>query len=232
MAITKDLSDITIDLDNDVATIVDGSTYSSPARSAVGVFVKVYKVDVDGARTELETTGNDSDPNTDDEWEIAWSTDGWHQIFYVAVPDWAVASYSRYDAVYDYTNNIVYRSKVNSNSVTVIGDLANTTNWEVISEPTSLCLNVGAANESANITAITGIDVFNTVFYAEIREAFEEHVGSAFVEATSDYKRSQDVRLYELLGLAIDGIKVAINRLEYSLGEIIARRAISIIQDC
>lgn len=231
MALTIDLSDITIDVEAATGVIVDGSTYGSPARNTLGVFLKVYKVDKDGARTEETNTSNASDPESDSEWTFEYSTDGWRQIFYVAVPKWAATTYARYDAVYDAVNDIVYRSKVNANVVTVLANLSNTTNWEVISVPTSLALNVGTSTQSNNINTITGANIYNTVLYQTIQECFEEKTSEAFIEASSDYKRSQDVRVYELLGLAIDGIDIANEREEYSLGEIIARRAMSIC-DC
>ena len=68
--------------------------------------------------------------------------------------------------VYQPTTQIVYRSRVNANSVTTEADLLNTTNWEVISEPTSLCLNVGTSIESDNLTAITSIATFNEILYS------------------------------------------------------------------
>lgn len=228
MAITKDLSGLVFDTTEETATLTDGSTYTSPARSACAVFVKAYKVDHAGNRTALTTTGDDGDPETDNVWTWDYTADGWYQIFYVAVPDFAVASYDQYDAVFRPSNGAVYRAK-QSATITTEADLANTTYWEVISEPTSLCLNVGASNQSVNLNTITSITISNTISSAIIKEAFGTATGEAFVEATSNYKRSEDVRLYELLGLAVDGINIANDRQEYSLGEIIARRATSLI---
>lgn len=233
MAITKDLSDITIDIVAETGTVVDGSTYTSPVRADCGVFVKVYKLDYSGNRTYCTTTGNGAaggDDNT--EWEFEYASDGWYQIFYVAVPDWEVTSYARYDAVYRDSNDTVYRSKVNANSVTVEADLDNITNWEVISDPTSLCLNVGLATASANLNTITSITTYNTLLSPIILDCFNDQTGIAFTEVTSDYKRSEDVRIYELLGLALDSIDHANTALEYAQGEFIARRAISICESC
>jgi hypothetical protein len=232
MAITINLSNVTVDLDAETGTLVDGTTFTSPVRSGFGVFVKVYKVDYNGGRVYLTTTPNSSDPEAVTQWTWAWDTDGWHQIFYVAVPDWAATTYAKYDAVFDDSANIVYRSKVNSNTVTVVGDLANTTNWEVISDPTSLCLNVGTASASANLNTLTSITTGNVILYPETLDNFEEQTGLAFLEQTSSYKRSEDVRLYELLGLACDGMEIANTQQEYALGELYARRAISLCSNC
>jgi hypothetical protein len=231
MAITIDLSNITVDTTAETGTIVDATVYTSPSRATCGVFVKVYKVDHAGNKTYLTTTGNNADEETDTQWEFDYDTDGWHQILYVAVPDFAVAAYNQYDAVFRPSSNAVYRAKTNT-SITTETDLDNTTNWEVISDPTALCLNVGAANESDNLTALTSITTLNTVLYPITKENFGTKTGEAFLEASSTYRRSEDVRLYELLGLAVDGMNIANNRQEYSLGEIIARRAISLCSSC
>ncbi len=225
MAITINLSNITVDTTAETGTIVDGGTYTSPSRATCGVFVKVYKVDQAGNKTYLTTTGNNGDEETDTQWSFEYDTDGWPQILYVAVPDFAVASYNQYDAVFRPSSNAVYRAKTNT-SLTTETDLDNTTNWEVISDPTSLCLNVGATNESDNLTALTSITTLNTILYPITTENFGTITGEAFVEATSTYKRSEDVRMYEMLGLAVDGMNIANNRQEYALGEIIASRAI------
>lgn len=228
MAITKSLS-TAVDLDLSTITTTDGSTYTSPSRTTCGVFVKIYKVDAEANTSALVTTPNDSDPGIASSWTADYASDGWYQDFYVAVPDWAVTSYDQYDAVYQPTTQIVYRSRVNSNSVTTEADLLNTTNWEVISEPTSLCLNVGTSIESDNLTVITSIATFNEILYSLTKQAFEEQTGIAFLEQASSYRRPQDVRLYNLLGVAYDGMIIADDNQEYVLGEVIARRAVSII---
>jgi hypothetical protein len=231
MAITIDLSGITVDTTAEEGTIVDGSTYTSPSRAGCGVFIKVYKTDLNGNRVALDHEGNATGPNDDTSWTFDYDTDGWHQIFYIAVPDFAVASYVLYDAVYRPSSEAVYRAK-GAVSITTEADLDNTADWEVISEPTSLCLNIGASNESDNLTAITSIGIYNIVLGPITKENFGTKAGEAFLEASSTYRRSEDVRMYELLGLAVDGMEIANNRQEYSLGEIIARRAISLCSSC
>jgi len=227
MAITINLVDPVISLDTYIGTITDSSTYTSPTRATCGVYVKVYKVDYSGGRTYLTTTPNNSDANTDSSWNYVFTTDGWAQVFYVAVPDYAGGTtYAQYDAVFDPTNKLVYRSKSAGN----IGNaLNNTTFWELISDPTSLCLNVGTATASPNLNTNTSIAILNVLPFPITKTNFGTKTGDAFLEASSDYKRSQNVRLYELLGLAIDGMTIAINRQEFSKGELYARRARSLV---
>jgi len=232
MAITKDLSNITINLDTLVGTIVDGSTYTSPTRATCGVFVKVYKCDYAGARTGLVTTGNNNGGNDDTQWTFPYPTDGWFQIFYVAVPDIAAGNYVKYDALYDPATDKVYRCRVNSDTVTVTADVTSSTDWELIADPTSLCLNVGTATASLNLNTITSIGIFNTLQYPITKKNFKIKTGEAFVEQITDFKRSEEVRIYELLGLALDGMNLANDRQEYSAGEYVARRAISLCSNC
>ena len=228
MAITKDISTITVDTTENTVTVTDNSTYTSPSRATCGVFLKLFKVDYAGNRSALETTGDGSGGNDDAEWVADYASDGWYQLAYVAIPDWAVTSYAIYDAVFRPSSGAVYRAK-GAVSISVEADLDDTAEWEVITDPTSLCFNIGESNQSVNLNTITSIVVENAVLNALTLVAFGTQTGEAFLEASSNYKRSEDVRLYELLGLAVDGMTIANNRAEYSLGEIFARRAISLV---
>lgn len=226
MAITKSLTTAR-NISTGVMTVTDGSTYTSPTRATCGVFVKVYKVDYDGNKLALTTTGNNSDANTDSSWTCLYTLDGWYKIAYVAIPDYGGGvTYAIYDAVFDPATKLVYRSKANDN----LGNALNsTTHWELISDPASLAFNVGAANQSVNLNTITGVTVLNSIFDDYLVDAFGTQAGIAFLESSSDYKRSEDVRLHELLALAIKAIEVADARQEYSEGEIFARRADDLI---
>jgi hypothetical protein len=228
MAITKNLT-TTISLVTDTGTIVDSSVYSSPTRVTCGVYVKAYKTEYDGNKLALATVGNTADPNTDSSWTFPYNSDGWYKIAYMAIPDYVTPGtpYNLYDAVFDPAAKVVYRSKIAANS----SALNVTASWEVISDPAALAFNVGAANESLNISnvAVTGVTVLNSVLTPIITEAFGTQAGKAFLEASSDYKRSQDVRTHELLSLALKAIAVADARQNYSEGEIFARRATAII---
>ena len=227
MAITKDLGTPSVDLSIGVMTITDASIYTTPTRTQVGVFVQVYKTDYSGLKTLLTTTGNAGDPETDVSWTCEYPTDGWYQIAYVAPQDYAGGTtYARYDLVFDPTSNNAYRSKSNGNIGHAVSD---TTYWELISNPAALAFNIGTSTESANLTVYTGQDVVNIVLYSLTRVNFGTETGLAFLEASSTYKRSADVRLYELLDLAIAAIDEANSEEEFSLGEIFARRALSLM---
>jgi hypothetical protein len=228
MAITKTLT-TTISLATSTGTIVDTSVYTSPTRGTCGVYVKAYKTEYDGNKLALVTTGDQNDQNTDSIWTFPYSSDGWYKIAYMAIPDYVTPGtpYNIYDAVFDPTNKLVYRSKIGANS----SALNVTASWELITDPASLAFNVGAANESLNVSAVTGVTVLNSVLDSILVEEFGSQAGKAFLEASSDYKRSQDVRTHELLSLAVKAIEVTNARQEYSEGEIFARRAASIIAE-
>jgi len=232
MAITIDLSNITINLETKIGTVTDASVYTSPTRAVTGVFLKVYKSDYKGSLNTQTTTGNTVNPDTDVSWVFPFDKDGWYQLFYVAVPDWAVATYAKYDVVFNPVAGIVYRSKIVSNSVTVVGDLLVTANWEVISDPTQLCFNIGTTTASVNLNTNTSISIENVILYPNTKVNFGNQTAIAFLEATSNYKRAEDVRLYELLGLAVDGMFIANERQQYALGELFARRAASLCSTC
>ena len=205
------------------------ATYTSPARTSLAVYVKLSKTDYTGAKTLLTTTANNADPTSagTNIWTAPYTADGWHQILFVALPFYAGGTtYAQYDAVYE--SGSVYRSKSAGN----IGNaVSNTTYWELISDPTSLALTAGTSTGSPNLAAITSTAVLSFGVRASISAAFGDQAGDAFLEMTSDYKRSQDVRMHELLALAVDSIDTADSRQNYSALEIYARRAESIIAD-
>lgn len=229
MAITISFpaANIVTDLTAATITATDGSTYGSPARNTLAVFVKICKMDYTGNRTALTTTPNNTDPTNvlTVSWSATYSADGWHQILYAGVPAYSGGTtYALYDAVYDGGN--VYRSKSAGN----VGNATSDTSfWELITDPTSLALTAGTSLASPNLATITSTAILSFGVKAAIAVAFGTQTGNAFLEMTSDYLRSQDVRVYELLALGLEAIKIADSRQNYSALEIYARRAESII---
>jgi hypothetical protein len=222
MAITVNIDTVTFDTPVTTGTITDSSVYTSPTRAAVGVYVQVYKTDYRGARQKLVTTGNGVDPPDDDTiWTFPYDSDGYHEILYVAIPDYAAGTYNLYDAVYSPANNWVFRSKIGSNNNSLPGSATSDANWEYIAEPYLLADNDGLATESTNITS----QVLRKILYPATKICFGDQAGEAALEGYSTATRRQDVQLYEFLGLCTDAMKIAENRQEYTSGEKIARRA-------
>jgi hypothetical protein len=149
---------------DDTATITDETTFTSPARSGVGVFVNVYKVSALSVQTAITVTSDDSDPETNSTWTFPIEEDGWYQAYYVAIPDYSGGTtYAQYAAVFDPSTDGVYRSKTAGN----IGQaLANTTYWEAISDPASLAANLDTATESENIDSL----IYNKIILNQVTE--------------------------------------------------------------
>lgn len=137
---------------NDTATITDLTDYANPARSGVGVFLKVYKVSYLSVKDARDLEPDSDDASLVTEWRFDLPKDGWHLIEYVAVPDYSSGTtYDQYDAVYDGNTNKVYRSKQPGN----IGQsLVDTSYWEEIAEPATLAENKDTVTESANIDSL------------------------------------------------------------------------------
>lgn len=142
---------------NNTSTITDGTTFSSPARSGVGVFVQVYKVNNLSVKTELDVDPDSSDPEDVATWTFDIDDDGWYLAYYVSIADYSAGTtYAQYDAAFDPTTSFVYRSKQAGN----IGQsLVNTTYWELISSPAELAANQDTATESANIDSLIYNDI-------------------------------------------------------------------------
>lgn len=199
-------------------TITDGSVYTSPARTAIGVFLSGDKMTHESIVDEVLTiTGNDNDPETDNSWTFNIPKDGWVRFLFVAVPDYdAGATYALYDATFDPTTNGAYRSKQAGN----IGNaLTDTSYWEAITLPASLALNEGEANESANIESA----VYQIIPLPTSEYAFANAIALASTEG-GDAEREQSVQLYELMAVLVDGAYIRSDRSEFSQGEKIARR--------
>ena len=209
----------TIATDHLTATVTDSTTYASPLRTGVGVYLNVYKVDFQGGETLLTTTLDNSDPDTTATWTFDLDYDGHYRYKYVAPPDYAGGTtYAIYDAVFDPTNDLVYRSKSNGN----IGNaLLNTTYWEPILDPPTLADNDGETNESLN----TDTSIVNRVIGTLTKDKRDSHAVDASLECCLDCERNKDVDLFTLLDLFVEALVEADTSSEFNKGERIARRA-------
>lgn len=222
MALTIDL-ELAISSTRTSATITDKTVYGTggnPARSAVGVFLSAYKVDVEGVETALTATGDDSDPETDDVWTITLSKqDGYYKFPFVIIPDFdSTATYSIYQAVFQPSTNKVYRSKQNSNTSDTLTD---TVWWEEItgSSIPGLANNKGTATESTNITSILYLRVLSPNSQYE----FGNQLSSQGLYVDSD-DLEFSLNDYNLFAQWLDGVAIADSRSEVLDGELICRR--------
>ena len=218
MANTLTFSITSFAADRLTGTLTDGTTYSSPARNTLSVYVKGEKMKYDSTvASTLTLTSDTSDPETDASWTFTIPEDGWFRFQVVAIPDYAGGTtYAIYDAVA--SGGVVYRSKQNSNTGNAVGDTAW---WEVISDPAALAANEGEANESANIdsTIYEPIVPVNSqyIFANQIAEASEQYL-------TSLELPDETLDTYSLLGVLVDGLAVYSDRSQVSQGERVARR--------
>lgn len=228
MAYTITLTDA-ITSDRVTATITDATVYSSPIRSAVRVFMSANKQAADNTVSNaLTLTPN----NTDSEIVTSWSwfyseTDGWY-IYYFAILKAAYAggtTYNIYDAVYDSTTDLVYRSLANSN---VGNALSNTTWWQLITSPSTLAANKGESNESLNIEST----VYQRVLTYNSQYEYGNFVSEACANCCGDCESDEADATYNLLSLLLNGAVQADLRTECVKGETICRRLSGIFENC
>lgn len=209
---------ITVNTD-DTATLVDGTTFTSPARSGVGVFVKVYKVNASSVRTAVIATGDTSDPETDASWDFPIASDGWYQIDYVAIPDYNVGTtYAQYDAVFDPSTNLVYKSVGGGN----IGQsLASTIHWTLVTDPTTLAAFEDTATESANIDSL----VYNSIILNHVTEYRGDKALEAAQEGASALEEPTDSSWYfSIADFNFEAARIAEVRQQYAAAERYVRR--------
>ena len=199
-------------------TLVDGTTYSSPARNTLSVFVKGEKMKYDSTVDSVLTlTSDTSDPTTDASWTFTIPEDGWNRFQAAAIPAYGGGStYALYDAAE--SGGVVYRSKQVANTGNAVGDTAW---WEVIADPATLASNEGEANESANIDSTVYEPIVDPnsqyIFANQIAEASEQYLTSLELP---DGVLDQ----YTLLGVLVDGLTVYSDRSQVSQGERLARK--------
>lgn len=203
---------------NTTLTITDTTTFTSPLRTAVGVYVKAFKVDFRGSETPLTTTPNNSNANTDSAWTVSYGLDGHYRIKYISVPDYLIgATYAINQAVFEPTTKLFYKSKSNSNLGNAV---VNTTFWLEVSDPSTIVDLVGTATASSNV------DVLNTnyLFFGLLRAKRDQAAIDASIEYDMDAQRDKDVDAFQLLDVFTEGCVAASSLGQYLKGERITRR--------
>jgi hypothetical protein len=218
MALDIELS-VAVASDVETFVVTDDTTYGTggnPARSAVGVFLNAYKMSYDNEATELDVTSDDTDPETDSEFTVDYDSDGWFKMYFVIIPDFNTSStYSIYDAVFNPTDNKVYRSKTNSNTEDT---LTSTTYWEEITDPATLANNKDTATESTNITST----IYHRVLSANAQLEFGNALSNQNPRENDDDEES--FREYLIWAKMLDEVSICDSRTEVLSGELICRR--------
>jgi hypothetical protein len=224
MALTVSLTPFAVNLVTNIGTVTDATT-GYGTRANYGVFVKLFRLDYLGNKTSIITTGNNSNPLTDASWAWTYVTDGWHQAWYIAPPVWTSVAFNQYDAVYYSPTSSVYQA----NAATVGGDVPGTSpKWILQSDPTSLINLFGTAQAPANINTNTGYAKVNTILFAIITYNYGNLAANSALEPCADCKRTWDVTQLQVMRGMLDGLVIASQRQDYSNGEKICRRAITL----
>ena len=199
--------------------LLDSSVYTSPARSAVGVFANGYKINSNNTvASTLTLTGDTSDPETDTEWTFNIPADGWFRFLFVIIPDFDSSdTYEIYDAVFNPSDGKTYRSKQNANTT---DSLVDTAWWEEITDPATLASNEGEANESVNIESA----VYEVILTPNAEYLYGNIIADASETCCSVDCSLESLFTYIRLGAILDGAYVASDRGNYPSGEIKMRR--------
>jgi len=230
MALTIDLTFTSETIDGDVfeGLLTDETVYggANPARAAGAVYLTGQKMKSDNTEDyALTITSYDPELATTFTFEI--SKDGYNKFGIVFIRDYSGgATYNQYEAIYNDTENKVYRSIF----PTPFSGIAspNATYWEEITAPTSLIDNVGTSTASPNLE----YQVYERIIYPFSKQGFGTLCSTAALECCSDCERSEDVLAYEQLGVYVDGMNIADQRGQYLQGEKIARDAQTALSRC
>lgn len=210
--------------DGSAVTITDATSYTSPTRPTCGVYINVYKTDSQGVQTKLTTTLNNADPNSTSTWTFNLDSDGWYQAYYFSAPDYStVVTYAVNQAVFDPTNQCVYKSKTSGN---LNNPLVSTTHWLLVSDPATLAAYDGTSLDPTNCD----LQVSNKVYYFITQETRDRYAIDVASDFCGDVDLNADVNLFELFDLFVEALSKAETYSSFVQAERIARRADALTQ--
>jgi hypothetical protein len=222
MALTLDV-DVTAEAisgDDFLCTVTDATTYGggNPARAAGALYITGEKINSDGT-VYADLVFASYDPETWSTTTFTLTRDGWHKFRIVFIRDYdSGTTYNKYEAVYNDSDNTVYRSVSNapfSNQAP-----PNATYWEVVSDPTSLIDNDGTATESPNLE----FQLLQRVLYPNAKVLFGNKAEDAAIEGYGDSTRGEDVLTYEFVRLCVEAMNSMDQRGKQADGERVARK--------
>ena len=212
---------ISLDIDisvDDVGTLNDLTTYTDPIRADVGVFIQGYKVNSSSVETEVILTPDTDDPLTVAAWDFDITVDGWYQFKYVAVPEYdGGVTYAIYEAVWDSSTGLVYRSSTGSN---LGNSVSNTDYWELIEDPGTLAENEELPTESTNIDSA----IYNRILTPKVDRLYGDKAVLTAKECCGDCERPENVDIFELVFALREGALISEERQEFAEGEKDIRR--------
>lgn len=214
---TPVLSSLSYNSTGTIATVSDSTTYTSPARNELAVFIEVWKMDEDGDETALSVSN--SAPLTVTSWTFDSSIDGWYKArLYITVLYDSGTSYSEGDVVYYPSTQALYISLVDNNLGNAV---TNGSFWSTVS--------------LSNITSSDNVD--SEYFDYIVIEQGKACAG----KSAGDWARSTDCGSCNKIDLASKVLRtrayvLAAQRFEsisqYSKGEQIARELENFCESC
>lgn len=203
-------------------TITDNTVYggANPLRSAVAVYLTIYKVDQSGV-VEYQVTPTAYTPSSATTFTFPVIKDGYYKFKYAIINNYSGAvDYAQYDSVY--LSSVVYQAFANPPIAT---SPPNASYWTVVPDPTTLLDLVGTSTASGNLS----YQLFEQVIYPFSKVGFGDASETAALECCSDCERGEDVKNYEQMGVFVDGMFQCNARGKYLKGEKIARKSEELI---
>jgi hypothetical protein len=135
--------------DLSTAEIVDLSTYTSPARDELALYLYLYKRD--SSLSDTAVSVSNTDPLNVTAWSFTVIGDGWYRAILFGFPIWAPGTYAANKCVY-YSGNYY---KANTSTAQTPGGA----NWDLITDILSEVLNL--YNSGVEITQTNNFTTMN-----------------------------------------------------------------------
>lgn len=218
MALVPILTDSAISNDCSDNTFVDDTVYGGAEfdRNEVAVIVVGVKKGLpDESDTDLDVSGNDSDPLTDVTWQVTILFDGWHVMQMYIVPLYNVATAN-------VVTDVVYHDAqlwkcLQDNTGTEPG--TDDAFWEAIL----------ITDSDVELAANVAFDYFNPIITCRSEDFFSAVVTAAATKGCcGDCNAPELKQLYERIGLLLNGVYSLCNQTRYSETEPVVRNIIHI----
>ena len=131
--------------DGTTAVLKDLTTYTSPARNTLALFLKFVKRSA--LLVDTSITIDNSIPLTVTEWTFNLAGGGWYRAAIFGFPIYSAGTYAANACVYYSTNGRYYKSK----SGGVVSVPTTTADWDELTDPTSI-ENTASTNVEINYT--------------------------------------------------------------------------------
>lgn len=219
---------LSIDNDRTTAILTDNNSTVTTLNN-YAAFVQGFKVSYNSSESPLTFTMINSNypapyadllTAKDGQWQFTYNTDGWYKFRYIAAPVWvSLTSYSQYDIVYDATVDAFYQADLAYSGASAPS--AVPASFTQVTDLEAVLLTIGTATDPGNIY----YEEFDTITRVNTNKGFGDAAIVAALELCGDCTRTEDVELYELLGVMVDAMALADGRDYFVKGEKISRRA-------